>query len=333
MPRPHRPRGASAAVIIAALLLSGGCAAPSALQHTTAAAGEAAVESAAPSSAPVLRGATPKPAAVVDTSIRYQYPAANADPAQNFGQLYLPPGAHANASVPVVVLIHGGGWKAHISLRYLAPAARSLQAAGVAAWSIEYRRTGSGGGWPTTFTDVASAIDDLPALAALHPELDTRNITLVGHSAGGELAAWAATRATLPDGAPGARPTVPVKGFVSISGVLDMRTSSRLNNHVRLLLGGDPSRHRSVLAQVDPIERIDPKVPSLIFHGTSDTVVPMDESVRFVRAVRAAGGRSRLVELPGSGHAGPITVRWKWWPTVRNGIVTVATKGFGATAG
>lgn len=101
------------------------------------------------------------------------------------------PGPH-----PVAVLIHGGCFKAaYATLRDLAPMADALKATGIATWNIEYRWLGEpGGGWPGTYLDVGRAVDHLRALAGQHP-LDLGRVVVVGHSAGGHLATWAAARA------------------------------------------------------------------------------------------------------------------------------------------
>lgn len=182
-----------AVLLCAGALLGAGCA-------VEPAGGSAALSSVAASKS----RAVPRPvAAVRDDAVRYRYAAPNADPRQNYGNLYLPRGVHAPRSLPVVVLIHGGGWKNRSSAGYMAEVARALQAEGLAVWNVEYRRVGSGGGWPTTFTDVGHAVDFVPTLAESAPALDPSNVILVGHSAGGQLAAWAATRRTLPRGRPG----------------------------------------------------------------------------------------------------------------------------------
>jgi acetyl esterase/lipase len=116
------------------------------------------------------------------------------DPAQ-FGELRLPDGAPAGT----VVVIHGGFWRARYDLSLGRPLAADLAARGYAAWNLEYRRALGGGGWPATFEDVAAGIDLLATLP-----VDTSRVIAIGHSAGGHLAAWAAGRAKLPPGAPGA---------------------------------------------------------------------------------------------------------------------------------
>src|SRR5919202_4613119 len=109
----------------------------------------------------------------------------------NRADLWLPdgPGPH-----PVVVVIHGGFWRARYGKAVMKPVCADLVRRGVAAWNIEYRRIGrgQGGGWPATFDDVAAAIDHLPEAAAGRMRLD--DVPVVGHSAGGQLALWACSR-------------------------------------------------------------------------------------------------------------------------------------------
>src|SRR5262245_64343849 len=77
------------------------------------------------------------------------------------------------------------------------PLAEALAGEGVATWNIEYRRVGNeGGGWPGTFLDVAHATDHVKTLAATHP-IDLSRVVVLGHSAGGHLALWAAARGRL----------------------------------------------------------------------------------------------------------------------------------------
>ena len=114
--------------------------------------------------------------------------------------LHLPPGAGPH---PVMVTIHGGSWQARYGRIVMRALAADLLRRGWAVWNIEYRRLGGGGGWPETFLDVAAAIDHLRSLQA-PIDLDERDV--LGHSAGGHLALWAASRERLPAGAPGAGP-------------------------------------------------------------------------------------------------------------------------------
>ena len=80
------------------------------------------------------------------------------------GELRVPAGAGPH---PVVVLVHGGCFKAaYANARDFAPVADALKADGIATWNIEYRRLGQpGGGWPGTYLDVGRAVDYLRTLA------------------------------------------------------------------------------------------------------------------------------------------------------------------------
>src|SRR3954470_17369298 len=138
------------------------------------------------------------------------------DPAQ-FLELTLPEG---EGPAPVAVVLHGGFWRAAYGVELARPLAAELAAAGWAAVAVEYRRVGAGGGWPQTCADVAAAFDVLPDLAP--GRLDLTEVVVLGHSAGGHLAAWTAGRGRLPEGAPGAGPRVRVTAAVLQAGVLDL---------------------------------------------------------------------------------------------------------------
>lgn len=226
-----------------------------------------------------------------------------------------------------IVMIHGGGWLKGATAEYTRPAAELLVARGFVVWNINYRRVGDGGGWPTTFTDVAAAVDHLADLGRTFPQIDTSRVTVVGHSAGGQLAAWTAGRATLPDGAPGARPVVVPHAVVSLAGVLDMRLSLTKNDHVLKVLGGTPEQVPDRYRLVDPLERINSQVPVVAVTGTDDTVVPPREAAEFVTALRARGGVGAMIEIPATGHGEVVDVRNLWWPTVESTIATIAEHG------
>ena len=92
------------------------------------------------------------------------------------------------------MVIHGGFWRAKYGKNVSKAVSADLARRGRAAWNIEYRRIGrrQGGGWPATFDDVAAAIDKLAELG--DPRLDLGDVSVVGHSAGGQLALWAGAR-------------------------------------------------------------------------------------------------------------------------------------------
>ncbi len=203
------------------------------------------------------------------------------DPSQ-YGELHLPSGDPRG----VVVVIHGGFWKAQYDLSLGTALAASLVEEGWAAWNLEYRRigdpaSGGGGGAPATFDDVAAGIDKLGDVG-----LDLSTVITLGHSAGGHLAVWAAAR-------PG------VSGAISQAGVLDLRTAydeGLGGGAVEALLGHPPGQDDE---RYDPIAQVPLDVPVWCVHGTDDDIVPISQSRSYVEAATAAGARAELVEVAG----------------------------------
>ena len=209
------------------------------------------------------------------------------DPSQ-FGELA--------GSGPVAVLIHGGFWRDRYDLRLMDPLVDDLVDRGWTTWNIEYRRLGSGGGVPETLDDVAAAIDFLAEL-----DVDRSRVVTIGHSAGGHLAAWAATRED---------PAVAVTAVVSQAGVLDVRRAWELglsDDVAREFLRGDIEN----AALASPIERLPLGVPALLVHGAQDDTVPLEISERFARESGAT-----LVVEPEEGHFGHLDPENPMWQAV-----------------
>jgi acetyl esterase/lipase len=231
--------------------------------------------------------------------------------------LYVPagPGGH-----PVIVLIHGGSWQKRYGKIFTRALAGDLLRRGYSVWNIEYRRVGAGGGWPQTFTDVAAAIDHLAELE--DPQLDLDRVTLLGHSAGGHLALWAAGRPNLPAGAPGALdgpPPVRPRQAVSLAGVADLTDAYRRwhGGIVRELMGGSPEQVPERYAAGDPIRLLPLEIPALLVHGIKDPTVSIELSRGYAEAARAAGSEVELVEIGGEvGHRTHLDPRSAAWAAV-----------------
>ncbi len=205
-----------------------------------------------------------------------------------FAELSLP--LDAPEPPPLAVVVHGGFWRSRHDLSLGRPLAATLPGRGWAAWNIEYRRVGNGGGYPATLDDVGAAID---ALASVDAPLDLSRVVSIGHSAGGHLAAWAATRAD---------PAVAIAGVVSQAGVLDLRRAADDvlgSGATEAFLGGEPADVPERYAEVSPIEHLPFGVPVLCVHGRGDDIVPISQSERFVAAALAAGDDAELVAVDG----------------------------------
>jgi acetyl esterase/lipase len=219
-----------------------------------------------------------------------------------FAELYRP---ERPGPFPVVVLIHGGYWRAAHGLGHMAHLAAELRARGIAAWSLEYRRLGGDGGWPATFLDVAAGADLLRSAAA-RASLDLDRVVTMGFSAGGHLALWLAARSRLPvgDALRGANPLT-LAGAISLAGVVDLRRGSALglsSGVVDQLMGGAPDRVPERYAAASPYDLLPLRMPQLLIHGRSDPIVPIELSRRYVARATALDDPVDLLDLPDTGH-------------------------------
>ncbi|MEC4016438.1 alpha/beta hydrolase [Streptomyces sp. H27-D2] len=229
-------------------------------------------------------------------------------------------GIGGGGPVPLVVLLHGGAWRAPYDREHISPLAAHLAGHGFAVASVEYRRgadpstpTPSGGPplagrYPETLDDVAAAVDAVPALAlqALGPGVvDPRRVVLSGHSAGGHLALWAAARQELPEDLPWhlAVPT-PLRGVVALAPLADFESAVRLGvcgGAVQQFLGG-PETGPARLRHVDPRALLPSGTATAIVHGRADIAVPLEISERFADGAAVHGEVVQLTVLEGVGH-------------------------------
>jgi acetyl esterase/lipase len=230
--------------------------------------------------------------------------------------LHLPPVTGPDHH-PVMIVIHGGSWHSRYGRIVMRGLVGDLLRRGWAAWNIEYRRIGNGGGWPATFQDVAGAIDRLPEVDA---PLDLERVSVLGHSAGGHLALWAAGRDKLPPGAPGfndGSPRVPLRRVIAQAGVCDLAGAYRRwrGGAARALMGGSPEEVPERYELGDPMRLLPLSLPALLVHGAIDETVWVGLSRSYERAARASGAEVELVEIEGRAgrhraHIDPNSAAW-----------------------
>jgi acetyl esterase/lipase len=264
------------------------------------------------------RGILDMPAPRADFRIHY-----GADASQ-FGDLRVPQGAGPH---PVVVMIHGGFWRARYNLDHAGHLCAALAQAGIATWNLEYRRLGNpGGGWPGTFLDVAAGADHVRDLAGKYL-LDLAKVITMGHSAGGHLAVWLAARRRIPQGdALASVHPLPLRGAVSLAGIVDLRRAWELrlsDGAVGALMGGPPEKLPGRYHTASPIELVPLGLKVRLLHGTEDSVVPIEISNNYQKAASRAGDDAFMVVLPGADHFAPIDPHSEYWPKV-----DAAVRGF-----
>lgn len=211
-------------------------------------------------------------------------------------------GAAAAALRPLLVYVHGGGWR--VSHRSRAPREtrgwlrgffERLTDAGFVVASIEYRLSGEAR-FPAQLDDTVEALAWLRAEAGTLCVDPTRTY-LWGASAGGHLAALAALAA--PDANP------PVAGVVCWYPVTDLVALDHeaTDTYEAYLLGGPIGERLDAAWAASPLSHVRADAPPfLLQHGDRDTWVPVDQSVRLADALRAAGGSVELEVVPHADH-------------------------------
>ena len=222
---------------------------------------------------------------------------------KQFGDLRLP---GVDRLWPLAVVVHGGGWEATYNLIHTGHMCVALGKAGIATWNVEYRCRGDvDGTWPGAGIDVSAAVRFVGELVERYP-LDRERVVLVGHSAGGQLALWAAKRAQLP--------------VVALGAVSDLRESAERvgpDGSVATFMGGMPDEVPDLYAEASPRELLPLGAPQILVHGTKDPSVPYAMSERYAEA---AGGKAELVPLEGAGHFEPIDPQAHEWPRTLDAI-------------
>ncbi|WP_086565026.1 alpha/beta hydrolase [Streptomyces africanus] len=211
---------------------------------------------------------------------------------------------------PVVLVLHGGAWRAPYDRLHISPFAAFLARRGFAVASAEYRRGGDGdsvaGRWPDTLDDVAAALDALPALVKeLLPQADPRRTVLTGHSAGGHLALWAASRHVLPAGSPWHSDSpAALRGVVALAPIADLAVADKLDvcgGAVRQLLGGD-EHFAERQPYADPALLLPTGIATTLVQGRADLDVPQAVAESYADAAAKAGEMVGVTLLEDVGH-------------------------------
>ncbi len=242
-------------------------------------------------------------------AIRKDIEFANVDGHSLKLDLYLPT---ETQDAPLVVWIHGGGWRG--GSKNNCPISW-LTEDGYAVASISYRLTDRAI-FPAQIHDCKAAIRWLRANAGKFGYRTTR-VAVSGSSAGGHLAALVGTSGDVQEleGAVGGNldQSSRVDAVVDFYGATDFVLRSKTQPHranqegsvVYRLLGGGADRKVELAKQASAafhVSKDDP--PFLVFHGSNDKTVLLDQSQRIKEVYTKAGLPITLHVLDGSGHGG-----------------------------
>jgi acetyl esterase/lipase len=271
-----------------------------------------------------------RPALSADHRIHY-------GPSQyQFGDLWLPAPASTATTTPttapaqhfpLVVFIHGGWWQSAYGLDYAGPLCAALKASGIAIWSIEYRRVGStGGGWPTTFQDVAAGFDYVATLASTYP-LDLNRIIAMGHSSGAQLAFWLAGRHHIPPTSKiyEPQPKLALHGLIALAGAVDLQLVCDLSGYftfahdkreVYNLMGGSPAQFEVRYRAGNPGALLPLSVPQILIQSADDGQIPPQLPAMWADMARRQGDDVTVTIVPGVDHFDVVDPQSKAWASV-----------------
>lgn len=248
------------------------------------------------------------------------------DPLQ-FGDLWLPDNQKPHTTV---ILYHGGCWlDIYPGVEIMHHMAEALRRNGFAVWNIEYRRLGhDGGGYPGTFQDAANGADHLREIAGKF-DLNLNRVIASGHSAGGHLATWLATKKNLPDSSPlYSENLINIHATISLAGINDLERyasygSSSCGNQTVERLVDLEQRGEDVYLDTSPVNLLPLGIPHVEITAAFDAPVPPFFGNHFVNAAKEAGDDARLVLLSEAGHFEMIAPWSKEWEEVIRQFKTI----------
>jgi acetyl esterase/lipase len=195
--------------------------------------------------------------------------------------------------VPLVVMIHGGGWISGDKWNVL-DHAKELARNGMAVLAINYRLAPDHR-YPAQLEDCRKALA-WAAQRASDWSVDCERVGLWGYSAGGQLAAMLATDS------PETHP-VKIRCLVAGGAPSDLTYIPEQSNVLAMVFGGSRKELPEVYKNASPIYRLNANCPpALLFHGTKDLLVPFDASVRFQKRAKEVGVECQLIPIEGQGH-------------------------------
>lgn len=220
--------------------------------------------------------------------------------------VYVPTGPPPAAGWPVIMAIHGGGWRKFNKEEYGPRIAAAFVSHGFAVVAPDYRLSSPGNAtWPLNFEELQSAVRWIRSQASQFG-FNPGEVVAMGESAGANLANLLGSQSR-EDTTAGAVDSASVEAVVSFSSPTDLLSlyteSPQAGKAVAQFLGGTPATAFNNYLAASPVAQVSPSsAPTLLIQGGSDPLVPVSQSVELAQALKAAGVRNQLLILPGGGH-------------------------------
>jgi acetyl esterase/lipase len=216
--------------------------------------------------------------------------------------LYRPAGA--DAPLPAVIFIHGGGWCGGEKADYREMAAR-VAAHGYLCASINYRLSHQAP-FPAAVEDCKCAVRWLRAHAA-ECGADAECIGALGASAGAHLAAMVALTPGRFEGEGGwPDRSSAVQCAACYCGPFDLTADSTpilVQVVGQFVVASGSEDLAAVRRQASPIHHVAPGAPPfLLVHGDRDEAVPIEQSEQFCARLGAAGVAVEFIRVRNGGH-------------------------------
>jgi acetyl esterase/lipase len=211
--------------------------------------------------------------------------------------VYAPNGVAPARGWPVVLAIHGGGWRRFDKSQYARKVAGPLVRDGYAVVAPDYLLSAPRApSWPTNFKQIQQAANWVRASSAAY-HFDSSRIAAMGESAGGHLAALLGTDS----------PGAPVRSVIDFFGPTDLGTLAAQSPLARpavvQFLGAQPEQAPALYAAASPVDHVAPgDPPMLILQGSADAIVPAVQSRELAAALDTAGVPNQLQIIAGAGH-------------------------------
>lgn len=244
-----------------------------------------------------------------------------------FGELWIP---ENNTPHTTVIMIHGGCWLSiYPGTELMDLIAEDLSQNGFAVWNIEYRRLGhNGSGYPGTFLDTANGADYIGEIASEY-DLPLDKVIATGHSAGGHLAGWLASRKKISEDSPlYSEDPVEIHGVISLAGINNLENyanygSAPCGDQTVEKLVNLEERGDDAYADTSPVEMLPIGIPFIEVNAAFDSPVPPFFGYQFIQSAEEAGDPAKHVLLEEAGHFEMIHSETDEWAEIRSLFETI----------